>query len=203
MKILIFLSSLIYFSNTIHIQCSFSYINWGISWDPSVYSCNVQAIDFSGNATHLKSYGGTHLADHSNLDVRAVGFDLTFCRAFSMSIIPKGISTLFPNFHGLLVSSCPVNVLNGDELNGYHNLLWYTHNFSGLVRIPRNYFASTPIIRRIEFSRNQLRHVAYDLFDGLDLFQLSFISNPCINDFAPVATDIPRLIQVLRTQCPE
>jgi hypothetical protein len=76
---------------------------------------------------------------------------------------------------------CPISTLNGDELDEYPNLESYGHVHSHLVRIPRNFFKSTPKIK-ISFSGNYIKHVVANLFDHLKVLEeLYFHDNACID----------------------
>jgi chromosome segregation ATPase len=110
----------------------------------------------------------------------------------------------FPNFIAFSIQRCAISHLNGNELEEYPNLKWYTHFDSNVTRIPGNYFASTPNMSSVNFERNRIQHVGESLLDNLqDLQRAIFSDNICISKDAENPSEIPALIETLRQNCPD
>jgi hypothetical protein len=118
--------------------------------------------------------------------------------------IPKGFLNYFPNFIGLFSWGCPISTLNGDELDEYPNLEFYSQEKSYLVRVPGNFFKSTPKMKVFNFYGKKIQNVGVNLFNHLIyLQQLYFDENTCINKDADSASEVPALIEELIQKCPD
>jgi hypothetical protein len=202
MKSLIFLL-LISTASGIFITCRFhNDYDWSVIG--YVYTCQVISIDLSDNSTFITKVNGTHLRGKSNFDVKMIifGFENNFCAQSNLTSIPKGFLNFFPNFIGFYFHRCPINFLNGYELEEYPKLEWYKHLQSNLTRVPGNFFASTQNMKFVDFWLNKIQHVGEGLLDNLESLQeVYFDSEVCINKYALTPSKIPALIEVLRQNC--
>lgn len=194
---LIFLSG----ASGIFITCDFYYTSWDLIGD--TYVCEVTSADFSDNSTHITGYNGTHLSGNSSFDVGIVEFNCDYY-SLNFTTIPKGFLEIFPNKKGLFFESCPINVLNGDELDEYPNLKFFAIYYSNLTRVPGNLFNKTPDLVFVYFALNQIQHVGNGLLDHLqNLQEAYFFGNICISKIASNPSEIPALIEALRQNCPD
>jgi hypothetical protein len=202
MKIFLFLF-LISSASGIYINCLFHH---GGDWSVTgkVYTCYVISAVFSDNSTHITGNLGTHLSGYSSNDVKIIAFGFIENCPENLQKIPKGFLNYFPNFIGLFSWGCPISTLNGDELDEYPNLEFYSQEKSNLVRVPGNFFKSTPNMKVINFYGNKIQNVGANLLNHLKyLQQLYFDENICINKDADSASEVPALIEELRQKCPD
>jgi hypothetical protein len=199
MKIFLFLF-LVSSASGIYIKCKFNDdVDWSVIG--KVYTCKVTSTNFSDNSTHITGVGGTHLSGKSSADVGMIQFGLSYKCPENLHKIPKGFLKHFPNFIGLYFYECPISTLNGDELDEYPNLQYYSHKISNLISIPGNFFKSTPNMKFISFVFNKIQHVGANLLDHLkNLEQVWFYKNSCIMQNA---TKVPAFIEELRQKCPD
>lgn len=199
MKILA-LIFLIASANGMILQCDFSFWNFGTIGN--VYVCWATPRNVADNSTHVTGYIGTHLSGLTSDDVQLVYFH---CDSRDpITIIPKGMRNIFPGFIATQNNGCPINVLNGDELNEYPQLEFFSFGFTNIDRVPGNLFFSTPHMRHAQFYNNRIMHVGDGLLDRLSNLQLAdFNVEPCIHRFATNPQEIQALIAALRVMCPD
>jgi hypothetical protein len=201
MKVFLFLF-LVSSASGIYINCKFKDDTWSVIG--KVYTCIVTSADLSDNSTHITGYRGTHSRGKSNADVKMIQFGYYHGCSSYVHKIPKGFLNYFPNFIALGFWDCPISTLNGDELDEYPNLQWYTHQSSELARIPGNFFKSTPNMKNINFANNRIENVGANLLDHLKNLQaVSFHGNSCINNYVYYESQVPALIEELRQECPD
>jgi hypothetical protein len=103
-----------------------------------------------------------------------------------------------------MFSKCTISTLNGDELDEYINLQFYTQNYSNLTRIPGNFFKLTLNMKFISFAVNKIENVGVNLFKNLkNLKEIYFGLNNCINENAEKSWKVQRLIEEIRQKCPD
>jgi hypothetical protein len=202
MKIFLFLF-LVSSARGIYINCNFfNDVDWFVIG--KVYTCYVTSADFSDNSTHITGVGGTHLSGKSSADLKMIYFDWDNGYPRNLNKIPKGFSKHFPNLISLYFDKCPIITLNGDELDEYPNLQWFSHKISNLTSIPGNFFKSTPNMKFISFWYNKIQHVGANLLDHLKNLQaVSFHGNSCIDKYFVSSSEVPALIEELKQKCPD
>lgn len=166
----------------------------------NTYSCQVMSIDFSDHMTIVTGFSGTHMAGKTIDNLKLVSFEDP---SYALKIIPQNLANIFPNLTHLRFLSCPIETLNGDELEGYPNLEWFVFNDAPLEIVPGNLFSSNPKMRLIFFNFNKIKKVGENLLDNLTkLEDVRFLNNSCINQRASGVSEIPALIQAFKETCP-
>lgn len=186
----------------IRISCSFNndndYIGLG-----RVYACVMTSLDVSDDPIMVTGIIGGHFNGNSDSDVQLMMFGSN-CDQYSLSNVPKGLLSYFPNLIAIGFFSCSINTLNGDELNEYSNLQWFSLNYSNLTRVPSNLFSSTSNLQYVNLGYNLIENVGVGLLSSLQNLQsVRFLENPCINQQALTAADIATLIDALQQNCPD
>lgn len=170
----------------------------------TAYSCRAITMDFSDNFTHVTKITGNHIKEHSNEDVKIVWFYHDFCPSFMLKNIPKGLSNFFQNMQVLFFGSCPIDNLNGDELEEYSNLETFINIYSKIKKVPGSFFKNNQKLKHIQFNNNQIEKIGTKLFDGVEnLESIWFEENICVNNSAQSKVEVLRLIQDLKEKCPD
>lgn len=186
----------------IFLSCSFQWMS--VERTGNQYTCNVIALDFSDNLTHITGYEGTHFPGHSSIDVKTIFSMRTFRSDPNITFLPKGFANFFPNIIAFFIWESEIEKLNGDELEEHPNLQHFMIFQSKFTRVPGNFFASNPNMIYIAMSNNGIEHVGEGLLDNLkSLEQARFGFNVCIDRNAFVPFMVPVLIRALRVQCPD
>lgn len=173
----------------------------------STYSCEVlRLIHIDESSTTIHKRNGSHLNGHVDNDVRIISFEGQYVfdgyYKFNLTFIPKGFLNYFPNLIGLRFSFCPIDFLNGDELDEYPNLEHLMLSNTNLKHLPGNFFSSTPNMKYINFMWNQIEIVGEGLLDHLEaLIEVNFMRNSCINQEAKNSSQIRNLMNNLRVSC--
>lgn len=205
MKIFIFfvLFGVLASAHGIHIDCGLSSL-----WDTELGSsgfptCHVRSIDYSDNSVYIKS---TNMTDVLKAAMKVVDFGKFYkdCDQFNLTFIPKGITKMFSNVEIISFGNCSISSLIGDELYEYPNIstFWLT-NTKNLRRIPANFFAMQRNLSIVGLREgNFLMEFGVGLLDNLkNLTAVNVQYNFCINKQATNSSQIPQLIQDIKSQC--
>lgn len=164
---------------------------------PSTYSCIVASITNLSNET-LTQVHGNHLPNKTNYDVKFIDNN----DKAALNFIPKGMENFFPKISALRFRLCNISRVNANDLDAFDQLTWFALEMNPLEHIPRGFLSQNPKVSVVFFNNNKIKHVGTGLLDSFeDLYYADFISNICINKSVTTATQIPSLIEVLRTNC--
>jgi hypothetical protein len=179
------------------IQCSFEM--YAMTNLPSTYACLSRGLSNITQSESMTAVYGNHMNGKSNDDV---GLFFIY-NDTTLTFFPKDMEYFFPNLIGLYFNGCNIFTVNGDELNHFGNLSWFSLTFQpNLERIPGNLFAKTPLIYTIYMYSNRIKHVGENLLDSLEHLRYAhFGNNFCVQKVATTRADIPSLIEHLRTNC--
>lgn len=195
MKFLYFCLSLFATTLAIKFNCQFERITWNLIG--SSYSCLTVPTNINKNQT-LTGVTGNHHPDNSNVNVTL----LLIYDCSAVTFVPQGIHSFFPNIAGLIMDSCNISTLNGNELNDYNHLQWISLASNNIAHIPGDLFSQNSNIRFAHFHNNVINSVGENLLISLESFQQAhFWDNLCINDAASNVASIPLLIANLRDNC--
>lgn len=184
------------------INCSYVNFLW-----PSLgltYTCMVHPSLSATNPNQVVTgVRGVHLPGRSNADVRMVNFH----DVDNLVMVPRGMSNFFPNINAIRIHDSDVRNINGNELNEYRNLRWFSLFDSDVSRIPSNFFAFNPNMNYVAFDANYVRQVGEALFDPIlnvrSMNYIGFLSNICIHQAASTPAQIDRILESLRVNCSE
>lgn len=180
---------------SITVDCEYSVNNWGIfGLDYTCYSISIEnlAIKAADNIT------GVHLNDKSNANVQAL--DMQYLS--ELTFIPSNFDVFFPNLIILEFYDCPINSIDGNELDGLSKLKALILMKTNISSIPRNFFAHIPDIEYFEVGESPLIEVGAHLFYSLqNLKYVDFWYDSCISATASTPAEILNLKSNLRTQC--
>jgi hypothetical protein len=197
-RIILVLSLLVLIStptDSITVDCEYSVNSWGIfGLDYTCYSISVEnlAIKVADNIT------GVHLNDKLNANVQAL--DMQYLS--ELTFIPSNFNVFFPNLIILEFYDCPINSIDGNELDGLGKLKALILMKTNISSIPRNFFAKTPNIEYLEVGESPLIEVGAHLFYSLqNLKYVDFWYDSCISATASTPAEILNLKSNLRTQC--
>ena len=116
--------------------------------------------------------------------------------------LPKGINKFFPNLKGLAVTYSKLKSLTQDDLKSLTQLEIVDFSANDLVTLDGDLFEFNPKLKYVNFGHNKLKYVDDSLLNHLNDLQRSyFYANPCINAETRSSSEIPALIQKLKSQC--
>lgn len=200
MKSIIFLIiyALLPSSSGVALNCVFRYHNWPVVG--SKYTCFAIAFEVTANRT-IHRITGAHLSGKSHCDVEAIRIR----NSSDLKFIPSGISQFFPSLILLSFTNNPIEVIAGNELNEFPNLIQFELRDSSVVNVPRNFFEMNQNIQSFWIQNNRnLSHVGENLLEPLvNINRISFRDNLCINQTAINAQQLAALKENLQSQCPD
>lgn len=196
-KFLIFLQALISTGFAVKMQCRFEMRE--MNQLPYTYACSSEGLSNISESESLTAVNGTHMSGKSNRDVQF----LFITSERGLTFFPRNIDNFFPNLIAIGFQYCNISSLNGDELNAFNNLTWMAlSNQPVLERIPGNFFANTPQMKTIFVYQNPIKYIGEGLLDSLEFLNYAhFGNNYCVNISAENPSEIPFLIEHLRTNC--
>ena len=152
-------------------------------------SANIFAGEFEFSGTGLT-------AD----DIAVIIFDIPYCS--TLTTIPQGLETIFPNFIALNFNGCPIDEVNANDLQNYPNLETFSLSDSDLTKIPENFFASTPNLKSVGITLTKLVEVGSGLLDSLSSLETAdFSNNVCINLVESSPEDVQAVKDQLAANC--
>lgn len=163
----------------------------------SVYYCDAE-VTIAGESKLLESVEGTHEDEMANEDVE-------YLRIWTQNLpfIPGDIDNFFKNIKGLDFFDSNLTTISAEDLKQFPNLLLFGAERNKLVSLDGNLFKHTPLLRWISFQSNQIQHVGQNLVEGLiNLEELNFANNPCVDVNAVDRTAILSLNDELPIFCP-
>lgn len=180
------------------VQCKFQEIPWLV--DGVQYTCFPATVTSDGVLTRVLSFTGDHLGGKRNNDV--TGF-IANNHQVDINQLPKDIEKFFPKLKVLGWDGGNISTLTAADLRPFPELRFFSIHTNKLVSIKSDIFKYTPNVKWVNFGKNQLLHVGYDLIDSLEhLTQAYFDSNICIDFYAENSEQIQELSTKLKDQCP-
>ena len=151
-------------------------------WVQDEYACEVKNItSYSSNS--LEAVTGTHEPGMSNNDVQQIHIN-----NLNMTIIPSGVTKIFPNTQSLDFHGTGFQSLTARDLAQFGSKLQNLRiegdpdNRNPISVLPSDVFSFTPNLKRIEFNYNHLQYIGPNIFKGLtSLEYCEFVLNDCIN----------------------
>ena len=182
------------------VNCSFKeYSNNG-------YVCNVSNTTLENPQIKI-NFKGVHAIGKRNNDVS--GFIAQLPPASSAFMIPRDLSSSFPNLVSLLIVHCNLQNISLDDLKDHKNLRFLDLRENKLKSLPDNLFVNTPKLEIIHFTNNLIEECSSKLFDPLSkkkLVVVSFLGNPlinlCYNKWSNICTSpLETLLQKIDMNC--
>lgn len=161
------------------------------------YQCQTKPFDVE-SSQYVTNISGVHMDNKTNVDVIAI--HISNCA--DLSYIPKGIGHFFPNLIGIYLEGCGIVSLNGTELNEYPQLKLFALEKSPLHYVPGNLFSHNHDMLLISFGENKINATGRNLLSNLmQLSEVYFEDNICINGNATTIQDIPQFNEKLNRDC--
>ncbi|KAG5670232.1 hypothetical protein PVAND_000509 [Polypedilum vanderplanki] len=186
------------FSKSFTVNCNFRMQSLTVIG--SVYECLTTNIPLTSGEV-ITNVTGTHLSGMSSSNVTAVYIQGNY----TLTFFPRNFSNFFPNIKAMTVYYTAIETLYGDEFDEFPLFEYIWWNLSPLSTISSRLFENNPKMVQIDFDRNQLERVGYNLFTQFNVTQLRrlcFHTNPCINSAtATTQANIINVISTLRQNC--
>ena len=116
--------------------------------------------------------------------------------------LPKGFGRFFPNLVRLTVYGSELKSLSQNDLKSLTQLQIIDVSMNDLEFLDDDLFEFNSKLTHVNFTSNKLKYVGENSFNNLkNLKQIDLNSNLCINNKASLSSEIPALIQKLKTQC--
>ena len=116
--------------------------------------------------------------------------------------LPQGIVKFFPNLKALSVANSKLKSLTQDDLKPFPQLVYAAFWINDLESLDGNLFELHPKLKYVDFSSNKLKSIGENLLSNLnDLESSKFKSNPCIDANADSSSEVPALIERIKSQC--
>lgn len=150
--------------------------------DKPGYACTATLINVTTNSIQVTAVQGV---SSENLKSNRVRFSdtqgaTTKCRM--MTTVPQKLEVFFPNMDVLSLLSCGTNKLNENDLAKYTKLRRLDIVSSYIESVPRNFFAHTPNIEKINFNSNRIQSVGFGSLNNLkSLDEAVFFGEKCIS----------------------
>jgi len=165
-----------------------------------LYTCEARVVPIGeeiyvesisqNSSEHLEGY------DDSNVDAleyyQPIGFT------------PRNVSSFFPNLQLIVANAIQSNSLTREDLTGFARLHTLRFNDNNLTEIGNDLFSENPLMTRIFFDNNQIRHVAHSVFDQLpELITLHMFQNFCTDRFVyNDRNSVPDVLFKILLECP-
>lgn len=115
--------------------------------------------------------------------------------------MPVNLENFFPQLNVLQIWSCGLRILVQNDISVFENLKELSVSGNEIEILPSNLFNKNSKLTKIDFSRNNLKHVGFNLLLPLEnLYFADFYQNFCINDGSR-NNRISELIKNLRLNC--
>lgn len=186
------------FSSAAILNCNFYFEDgWGDSFG-ELYTCKVEAIEVVDEKT-VTEIVGRHVRDKLDADVEAIWI----LSLKNLTFIPIGLSYFFPNLLVHEVQECPIDTLEGNEIQELTKLRRATLGELLIDRIPDDYFATNLDLESVYiFNNTRLKIVGENMLNSLsNLTYVGFEGNFCHDQTALGSSEISTLIQILRQNC--
>lgn len=185
MKIIIILSFLMHFSQAIIFNCQYVDID----------SCNqckaVNMIITKANQTVTRIFGFN--GNFSKVQMLKMHDQL-------IRYLPSELDYFFPRLSVLQIWSCGLRSIAQRDISAFTELREISISKNELEILPSNLFEKNPKIIKIDFSRNRLKHVGFNILQPLiSLMYADFYQNDCINDGN--FNGLENLVKKLRRKC--
>lgn len=198
MKSCLILLALVSISSSVILDCNFKNQTWVLT--EISYPCYGKILS-TGNDAVLEGVEGTHLSGKSLIDVQ--GLQVWDYETRIVRRILRDIKNIFPNLKGMDWVAPNLTSIAAEDLRPFPNLLVFGIQYSQVISIADDFFKFTPNLHKVWFEVGAIEHVGYDLLTNLDkLLQLSFLQNPCIDEWAPWPDTVPDVIEAVRRKCP-
>jgi Leucine-rich repeat (LRR) protein len=121
----------------------------------------------------------------------------------SLSRIPLGIGTYFPNLKGLDIAETSLMTLSKNDLQQFPYLNTLSMQYNKIVSLNGDVFSTNRQLRQLHLSSNNIQGVGSNLFrDLIYLQEVYMFANPCIDAYATTAAEIQSLNNILPQKCP-
>lgn len=150
--------------------------------DKPGYACTATLINVTLNALQITVINGVSA---ENLKSNRVRFSHTVSTAHNcqmLKTVPQRLEIFFPNMDVLSLLSCGTNKLNENDLAKYTKLRRLDIVSSYIEYVPRNFFAHTPNMEKINFNSNRIQSVGFGLLNNLKVLdEAVFYGEKCIS----------------------
>jgi hypothetical protein len=183
-------------SNGIVLDCTYSIETW--SGVGSTYYCYATVILANDNDQIVTGVSGNHLSGRSNNDVKGILIQFQ-----PLDFIPQNITGFFKNIQGYRMTYMPIKIITKFDLQQFPDLRHLTLNFNdNLEVIDGDLFAFTPKVVFIDLDYNKITNVGPNLISHLNVSELRFYRNLCIDQVARNASETLDLTRSLAHLCP-
>ena len=116
--------------------------------------------------------------------------------------LPTGIDKFFPNLLGLDVQGSKLKSVTQDDLKPLTQLEYVSFWKNDLESLDGDLFKFNSKLQYVAFFNNKLNYVGENLLSNLkDLKECVFNFNPCISAHAHRSSQIPELVDIIKTEC--
>lgn len=114
--------------------------------------------------------------------------------------MPSSLEQYFPQLEVLQIWSCGLRSLTKNDIKVFEDLKEVSMSGNEIETLQSDLFAANPKVTKIDFSRNNLKHIGFNLLVPLEnLMFVDFYQNFCINDGS--RNRIGTLVRNLRRNC--
>ena len=123
-------------------------------------------------------------------------------RGQTVHYLPKGINNFFPNLTVLQVQRSKLKSLTQDDLKSLTQLINVGFSHNDLGTLGGDLFEFNTKLKFVSFHSNKLKYIGDNLMSNLPHLQYgSFEKNTCIDVRAESSSEIPVLLQKLKSEC--
>lgn len=193
--ILLFTSCMLFASDGIILDCTYSVINfWKIN---NLYSCSARIL-FIGDLRTVSDVTQNHLAPKTNSDVTGVAI-----RAQDIRLLPRNLNEFYPNLESYDFLSSKIQEISREDLKGFPKLKQLHLNDNQITSISPNTFDDNPLLIAVSFINNPILYVAHNVFDNLlNLYELRFDGARCLNQKALTRPAVVAMLFPVLIYCP-
>lgn len=164
-----------------------------------MYSCIARVV-FIGDVRIISDITSNHLLGYTNDDVQHFAID----GQVSVIYPPRDLHLFFPNLISIGMTSNGLTEISKEDLVGLTQLKQITLFKNDIQVVAADLFINNPFMTAISFHKNQIRHVAHNVFDQLqELKTIEFALNICHNEMVYDDREaVELLIFNLKRNCP-
>lgn len=164
-----------------------------------MYSCIARVV-FIGDVRIISDITSNHLLGYTNDDVQHFAID----GQASVIYPPRDLHLFFPNLISIGMTSNGLIEISKEDLVGLTQLKQITLFKNDIQVVAADLFIDNPFMIAISFHKNQIRHIAHNVFDQLqELKTIEFALNICHNEMVYDDREaVELLIFNLKRNCP-
>lgn len=163
------------------------------------YTCQARVLDI-GISDTLTGIAGNHMPGRGQNDVEFL--HVSDPQNVATRIVHR-ISNYFRNLISIDWDVGGVLQISNEDFADFPELLSLRMNNNPLTTLDSDLFSNTPLLFRIDFRNNRIKHVGVGIFDDLLSLQAVFLAgNICVNDDAETRVQILILSILMNDQCP-